>query len=132
MLAPSVMRQPITRRRRQIFEFVLNHCNANGFGPSYEEIAAAFGLRSLATVHEHVHGLIGAGYLKAWHGRSVRRGVVPVGFEYEGQVAVPVVGVWRKAFVGQVAAQLGLPISRIEAAVEGALSALARKGEAPA
>ena len=66
----------LTKRQRQIYDFVCGFVEEHGYSPSLEEIAAAFGLSSVATVHKHVKHLVDKGYLqKAWN-RS--RSVEPV------------------------------------------------------
>ena len=69
-------RRPLTRRQREIYDFVRDFVGAQGYSPSLEEIGAHFGLSSVATVHKHVQHLVEKGYLrKAWN-RS--RSVEPV------------------------------------------------------
>ena len=66
----------LTRRQREIFDYVSGFVADHGYSPSLEEIASAFGLSSVATVHKHVKHLVDKGYLrKAWN-RS--RSVEPV------------------------------------------------------
>lgn len=66
----------LTRRQREIFDFISGFVEEQGYSPSLEEIAAAFDLSSVATVHKHVKHLVEKGYLrKAWN-RS--RSVEPV------------------------------------------------------
>jgi len=66
----------LTRRQREIYDFIAGFVEERGYSPSLEEIAAAFGLSSVATVHKHVKHLVDKGYLrKAWN-RS--RSVEPV------------------------------------------------------
>lgn len=66
----------LTRRQRQIYDFISQFVEERGYSPSLEEIAAAFDLSSVATVHKHVKHLVDKGYLrKAWN-RS--RSVEPV------------------------------------------------------
>lgn len=66
----------LTKRQRQIFDFISGFVVDEGYSPSLEEIAKAFGLSSVATVHKHVKHLVDKGYLrKAWN-RS--RSVEPV------------------------------------------------------
>src|SRR2546422_1359384 len=48
---------PLTRRQREILDFISGHITERGFAPSFEEIAARFAFRSLATVHEHLTNL---------------------------------------------------------------------------
>ena len=66
----------LTRRQREVYDFVRDFVAARGYSPSLEEIGAQFGLTSVATVHKHVQHLVEKGYLrKAWN-RS--RSVEPV------------------------------------------------------
>ena len=66
----------LTRRQREIYDFISRFVEEQGYSPSLEEIAGAFGLSSVATVHKHVKHLVDKGYLrKAWN-RS--RSVEPV------------------------------------------------------
>jgi repressor LexA len=86
----------LTRRQRQIYDFVSDFVREKGYSPSLEEIAGAFGLSSVATVHKHVKHLVEKGYLrKAWN-RS--RSVEPVPIEPPGRegalegIALPILG----------------------------------------
>ena len=47
----------ITRRQKEVIDFLSNFTQQNGYSPSYEEIAIGLGLSSLATVHKHVTNL---------------------------------------------------------------------------
>jgi repressor LexA len=47
----------ITRRQRQIYDFISRFVTEHGYSPSYEEIKEGMGLRSLATVHKHISNL---------------------------------------------------------------------------
>ena len=74
--ASSASSVALTRRQREIYDFISGFVVEQGYSPSLEEIAAAFGLSSVATVHKHVKHLVDKGYLrKAWN-RS--RSVEPV------------------------------------------------------
>ena len=92
----------LTRRQREVFDFVRGFVAEHGYSPSLEEIGAAFGLTSVATVHKHVQHLVEKGYLrKAWN-RS--RSVEPADDADRSTVALPL--------LGTVAA--GAPIEAIE------------------
>ncbi len=99
----------LTKRQRQIFDFVSGFVEEHGYSPSLEEIAAAFGLSSVATVHKHVKHLVDKGYLqKAWNrSRSVEP--VPPAVQ-QGMEGVPA-GI-SLPILGTVAA--GSPIEAIE------------------
>ncbi len=47
----------LTRRQQQIYEFLREFIARHGYAPSLEEIAAHFGLSSVATIHEHLTNL---------------------------------------------------------------------------
>jgi repressor LexA len=58
----------LTRRQKEIYEFVRSFLDREGYAPSLEEIAAGFGLSSVATVHKHIQNLVDKGLLrKAWN-----------------------------------------------------------------
>ena len=60
----------ITRRQKEVIDFLSNFTQKNGYSPSYEEIAHGLGLTSLATVHKHVTNLQNKGLLQRAHNRS--------------------------------------------------------------
>jgi repressor LexA len=95
-------RRPLTRRQREILDFLRGFVAEHGYSPSLEEIGAHFGLSSVATVHKHVQHLAEKGYLrKAWN-RS--RSIEPVEEADAAAVELPL--------LGTVAA--GAPIEPIE------------------
>ncbi len=58
----------LTRRQREVFDFIQEYLGREGYAPSLEEIGLRFGLSSVATVHKHVQNLVGKGLLrKAWN-----------------------------------------------------------------
>ena len=65
--------QPLTKRQREILDFLNEFIELNGYAPSLEEIGRRFGLSSLATVHKHLTNLQEKGFIKrAWNrSRSV-------------------------------------------------------------
>jgi repressor LexA len=58
----------LTKRQREIFEYIRGFLGREGYAPSLEEIGGHFGLSSVATVHKHVQNLVQKGLLrKAWN-----------------------------------------------------------------
>jgi repressor LexA len=58
----------LTKRQKEIFDFVCEYLDQAGYAPSLEEIGEKFGLSSVATVHKHVQNLVDKGLLrKAWN-----------------------------------------------------------------
>ncbi len=54
----------LTRRQKEVLDFIADFIAHNGYSPSFEEIAEGVGLASIATVHKHLTGLESKGYLK--------------------------------------------------------------------
>ena len=93
----------MTRRQKEILDFVGAFVKENGYSPSLEEIAEELGLSSVSTVHKHVSHLLEKGLLR--RGWNQNRSLEPVRFERRPRAAViPLVGI--------VAA--GRPIEAIE------------------
>ncbi len=65
--------QPLTRRQREILDYLKEFIEERGYAPSLEEIGSRFGLSSLATVHKHLMNLQEKGFIRrAWNrSRSV-------------------------------------------------------------
>lgn len=100
----------ITKRQREIYDFLYDFVQKNGYSPSFEEIGQGMGLSSLATVHKHISNLEKKGLLKRDYNRSRSIDVLPVRGLFKRQakagseVALPL--------VGRIAA--GQPIEAIE------------------
>ena len=64
---------PLTRRQREILDYLGEFIQQHGYAPSLEEIGRRFGLSSLATVHKHLTNLQEKGFIRrAWNrSRSV-------------------------------------------------------------
>jgi repressor LexA len=67
----------ITRRQKDVLDFLTDFTAKHGYSPSYEEIAAGLGVNSLATVHKHVSNLQDKGMLQRAHNRSRSIDVLP-------------------------------------------------------
>lgn len=55
---------PLTKRQKQILDYLQVFIEDNGYAPSYREIAEHFDLSSVATVAEHIDALTIKGYLQ--------------------------------------------------------------------
>jgi repressor LexA len=75
------MSTKLSRRQEEILEFVATFKEENDYSPSLREIAEAFELNSVATVHQHVSALEKKGYFnKGWNvGRSIE--LTPIAIE---------------------------------------------------
>ncbi len=66
----------LTRRQKELMDFLSNFIAEHGYSPSYEEIAVGLGLASLATVHKHIQALEAKQYVRRSynHSRSLEIG----------------------------------------------------------
>ncbi len=60
----------ITKRQREIYDFIAHFVAEHGYSPSFEEIGDGTNLSSLATVHKHITNLEKKGLLKRDYNRS--------------------------------------------------------------
>jgi repressor LexA len=67
----------VTRRQKEVLDFLTDFVRKNEYSPSYDEIARGLGLKSLATVHKHITNLANKGILQREHNRSRSIDVVP-------------------------------------------------------
>ena len=69
--------QPLTKRQREILDYLREFIERNGYAPSLEEIGRRFNLSSLATVHKHLTNLQEKGFIKRAWNRSRSLEIVP-------------------------------------------------------
>jgi repressor LexA len=96
----------ITRRQKEVIDFLSSFTSQNGYSPSYEEIAQGLGLSSLATVHKHVTNLQNKGLLLRAHNRSRSIDVLPQRGPRRSSERLPL--------LGRIAA--GKPVEAVETA----------------
>ncbi len=69
---------PLTKRQREILDYLNDFIQQHGYAPSLEEIGRRFSLSSLATVHKHLTNLQEKGFIKRAWNRSRSVEMVPV------------------------------------------------------
>jgi len=62
--SPKILDMALTKRQKDVLDFIAGFVEENGYSPSYEEIAHALDLASLATVHKHISALAEKKYLQ--------------------------------------------------------------------
>jgi repressor LexA len=90
----------LTKRQKQVLDFVAQFIEDNGYSPSYDEIASGLELASLATVHKHILALETKHYLRRGFNQSRSLEVAPKYIQElraqrqaaSGRVAIPLVG----------------------------------------
>ncbi len=81
----------LTKRQREILSYLSEYQEANGYAPSFEEIALQFNYNSLATVHEHLTNLERKGYIKRSYNESRAIEILPSEM-YQRAVELPLLG----------------------------------------
>jgi repressor LexA len=99
----------ITKRQRQVYDFIYGFVQENGYSPSFEEICHGMGLSSLATVHKHISNLEKKGLLKRDYNRSRSIDVLPIRGLFRRQ---PKAADITLPLLGRIAA--GQPIEAVE------------------
>jgi repressor LexA len=100
----------ITKRQREVYDFISEFVQRNGYSPSFEEIGEGLGLSSLATVHKHISNLEKKGLLSRDYNRSRSIDLLPPKGRMKQAMAVNT-GVVLP-LLGRIAA--GQPIEAIE------------------
>src|ERR1051326_543827 len=98
----------LTRRQRQVYDFIASFVQSHGYSPSFEEIGGGMGLSSLATVHKHITNLEKKGLLKRDYNRSRSIDVLAPKGRMKQTMAAPL----ALPLLGRIAA--GQPIEAIE------------------
>ena len=100
----------ITRRQRQVYDYISDFVQRNGYSPSFEEIGEGMGLSSLATVHKHISNLEKKGLLTRDYNRSRSIDLLPPKGRLKQAMAVNTTMVLP--LLGRIAA--GQPIEAVE------------------
>jgi len=103
----------LTRRQKEVYDFLAQFVEKHGYSPSFEEIGEGLGLSSLATVHKHVSNLEEKGLLKRDYNRSRSIDLVKPKGRMRQMVSAPAVGQdLALPLLGRIAA--GRPVEAVE------------------
>lgn len=93
------MLSPLTKRQKEILDYINSSIIKNGYAPSLIEIKDHFKLKAISTVHEHLENLKNKGYIKKEMNQA--RGIqlqvnlsddktvdVPINYEYKNNKLV--------------------------------------------
>ncbi|MER3460486.1 MAG: repressor LexA, partial [candidate division GAL15 bacterium] len=88
------MSRGLTRRQRQILDFVIEYTRRRGYPPSVRDIGNALHLTSSSTVHSHLSALEKKGYLRRDPSKPRAIEVLkdPTSLPHKRVVSLPVVG----------------------------------------
>ena len=97
----------LTRRQKQVLDYISDFIDENTFSPSFEEVARGLNLASLATVHKHISVLQTKGYLTRGYNQSRSLEVSAKYLQGRRRKPVPVI-----PLLGRIAA--GTPVETFE------------------
>jgi repressor LexA len=60
----------LTKRQKEVLDFLVGFLNKRGYSPSFEEIGRSLKLNSLATVHKHITTLERKGFIRRGYNQS--------------------------------------------------------------
>ena len=98
----------LTRRQKEVLDYLADFIERKGYSPSYEEIAEGIDLNSIATVHKHIAALEGKGYLKRGFNQSRSVEISETYLAERGRAPVPSASV---PLMGRIAA--GRPVEQV-------------------
>ena len=81
---------PVTKRQKQILDYLTGYRTRHGYSPSIEEIRDHLGLSAVSTVHRHLENMVAEGLITREKHRS--RSAAPRQGEGTGSVEVPLLG----------------------------------------
>ena len=99
----------LTKRQKQVVDFIADFLDQHGYSPSYEEIARGMNLASLATVHKHISALQTKNYVKRAFNQSRSLELGPKYVRDQRQRAAPALEIPLR---GRIAA--GRPVESVE------------------
>src|SRR5260370_41623517 len=88
----------LTRRQKEVLDFIASYQVENGYSPSYDEIARGLNLASIPTVHKNIAALQTKNYLHRSHNQSRSIEVQPRYLQeqrrnrFEASLEVPILG----------------------------------------
>ena len=60
----------LTQKEKDVYEYISNCLESNGYAPSVRDICAAVGIKSTSSVHEYIRRLETKGYIRKSSGKS--------------------------------------------------------------
>ncbi len=100
----------LTKRQKEVLDYLVSFLNKRGYSPSFEEIAHSLKLTSLATVHKHLSTLERKGFIRRGYNQSRSIEVTQLPKPVREQVIER--HVVRLPLVGRIAA--GRPLEAVE------------------
>jgi len=81
----------LTKRQKEILDFIGQFSLSKGYAPSYREIAKYFRLSSVSTIHQHITALVEKGFLQKETNLARSVDIIPTEMK-PGTLELPLVG----------------------------------------
>lgn len=101
----------LTKRQKQVLDFLHTFIRRHGYSPSFEEIAEALDLNSLATVHKHILTLERKGFIRRGYNQSRSIDIVALPGKMAEAFARAVQPAFELPLLGRIAA--GQPLEAV-------------------
>jgi repressor LexA len=105
------MAEPLTKRQKEVLDYVTQFIELHGYAPSYREIAAYFKYNSVATVAEHVESLVAKGKLQKGDNEARSIQLIKTDVDPTPTVVLPILGL---VAAGQPIETLGMHNETLE------------------
>lgn len=79
----------LTKKQKQVFDFITTYLTQNGISPTIEEIRKKLKLKAVSTIHEHIDSLKAKGYLSKTENSA--RSLTPTK-EIRSVIEIPILG----------------------------------------
>lgn len=86
------MTKQLTKRQREILDYINDFLEEHNYSPSIREIGEKFGLSSPATIHAHLKNLEDKGFLKKGYNEARSIELVPADMNWAKAVELPLAG----------------------------------------
>ncbi|HSX02900.1 MAG TPA: transcriptional repressor LexA [Candidatus Saccharimonadia bacterium] len=86
------MAEPLTKRQKEVLDYVTQFIELHGYAPSYREIAAYFKYGSVATVAEHIESLVTKGMLQKGENEARSIQLVKTNVDATPSIGLPILG----------------------------------------
>jgi repressor LexA len=105
------MAAPLTKRQKEVLDYVTQFIELHGYAPSYREIGAYFKYGSVATVAEHIESLVSKGMLQKSDNEARSIQLVKTEVDATPSVSLPILGL---VAAGQPIETLGIHNETLE------------------
>ncbi len=83
---------PITKRQKQVFDFIKRYIAERGYSPTLEEMKKGLKLSAVSTVYQHINVLIDKGYIKKFDNMARAIEINDTNKKNQSLIKIPLVG----------------------------------------